>query len=74
MRYSIGWTCIAAVLGLLEMGLLVFLLGPPGSDTSEFIVGLSLGHAVMAGLMIGVLYLLRIFGYHMSQPKRIAAD
>ena len=74
MRYSISWICIAAVLGLLEMGLLTFFLGSPGQETVEFVIGLTLGHAVMAGLMIGVLYLLRIFGYRMSRPKRMAAD
>ena len=73
LQYSIAWTFSAAILGLLEMGLLVFLLGPPGPDTTEFVVGLSLGHAVMAVLMIGVLLLLRIFGYRMSRRKRMAA-
>ena len=73
MRYSIGWICIASVLGLLEMGLLTIFLGPPGHEAVEFLIGLTLGHAVMAGLMIGVLYLLRIFGYRISRRKRMAA-
>ena len=71
-RYSIGWICIAAVLGLVEMGLLVFFLGPPGSETWGFVLGLTLGHAVMAVTMIGVLYVLRIFGYRMTRSKRMA--
>ena len=53
---------------------LTFFVGPFGSDTLELVLGLSLGHAIMAGLMIGVLYLLRIFGYRMSRRKRMAAD
>ena len=73
MRHSIRWVCIAAVLGLVEMGLLVFVLGPPGPDTWEVVVGLTVGHAVMATTMIGVLYLLRIFGYRMFRRKRMAA-
>ena len=72
MRYSIGWICVAAVLGLVEMGVLVFFLGPPGSETWGFVLGLTLGHAVMAVTMIGVLYVLRIFGYRMTRSKRMA--
>ena len=74
MRYSIVWAFIAAALGLLELGLLSIFLGPLGPDTLEFVVGLTLGHAIMAGLMIGVLYLLRIFGYRMSRRKRMASN
>ena len=73
-RYSIRWICIAALLGLVELGLLVLFLGPPGGETSEYAIGLTLGHAVMAVTMIGVLYVLRIFGYRMTRGKRMAAN
>ncbi len=73
-RYSLCWIGIAAILGLVEMGLLTFFLGQLGPDTLPFMAGLIIGHAVMAAIMIGVLYLLRTFGYQMSRRKRLNAD
>ena len=76
LRYSTSWIAIAAVLGLFEMGVLIFFLGISGTDPEmwDLAAGLMVGHAVMAASMIGVLYLLRTFGYRMSRRKRLAAD
>ena len=76
LRYSTSWIAIAAVLGLFEMGVLIFFLGISGTGPEiwDLAAGLMVGHAVMAASMIGVLYLLRTFGYRMSRRKRLAAD
>ena len=76
LRYSTSWIAIAAVLGLFEMGVLIFFLRISGTDPEmwDLAAGLMVGHAVMAASMIGVLYLLRTFGYRMSRRKRLAAD
>ena len=71
-RYSICWIAGAAVLGLFEIGLLTFVLHSSGPDQLEVTIALMLGHASMAAIMIGVLYLLRSFGYRMSRRKRLA--
>ena len=73
-RYSLYWIGIAAILGLVEVGLFTFFLGGPGQDKEEFTIGLMIGHAAMAAIMIGVLYFLRTFGYRMSRRRRLAAD
>ena len=72
-QYSICWIAGAAVLGLFEIGLLTFVLHSSGPDQLEVTIALMLGHASMAAIMIGVLYLLRSFGYRMSRRKRLAA-
>ncbi len=71
-RYSIYWIGIAAALGLFEIALLTIALGA-NTDMLEVTISLMLGHAAMAAIMIGVLYLLRSFGYRMSRRKRLAA-
>ena len=71
---STCWIAIAAALGLAEMGLLLMFLGPPGSEVWGMIIGLMVGHAAMATIMIGVLYALRCYGYRMIRRKRLPAQ
>ena len=73
--YSISWTICAGLLGLVEMGILISFMGPPGgSEWIEIPAGLAVGHMAVVIIMIGVLYLLRIFGYQMTRRRKIAKN
>lgn len=67
---SFFWIAISSGLGLVEMGILVMFLGSPGPDFMEYILGLMIGHAAMASIMIGVLYLMRSFGYEITRYRK----
>ena len=66
------WTICAGLLGLVEMGILISFMGPPGgSEWIEIPAGLAVGHMAVVIIMIGVLYLLRIFGYQMTVAGKL---
>lgn len=49
-----------------------FFHGPPGgSEWIEIPAGLAVGHMAVVIIMIGVLYLLRIFGYQMTVAGKL---
>ena len=70
LRQSIIWFFCSGLLGLVEMGLLLMILGDPGSEGLEFVCALVAGHSAMAASMICVLYGLRRFGYRMSRKQK----
>lgn len=64
------WTVLSGLIGLIEFGIFCMLLGSPGRDWWEIVVGICVGHMAMAAVMIGVLYVLRSFGYSMSRIRK----
>lgn len=70
-RYSLIWIVCAGVLGFVELGILAAVVKTLGrSETLQFMFGLVLGHLAMAVIMIGVLCVLRRFGYRTSRLKQ----
>ena len=69
LSLSIMWIFCSGVFGLIELGVLILVLGPPGSELAEVLLALTLGHASMAATMIAVLYGLRRFGYRMCRKN-----
>ena len=65
--HSIIWVFCAGMLGLVEVGLLVVILGDPGPFVFEITASLVFGHAAMAITMLAVLFGLRCFGYQLSR-------
>jgi len=73
--YSIVWIVCSGLLGLVELGILIALIGQPrGSEMHEFIFGLVVGHAAMAVVMIIALCALRPLGYRLNRQKRNAIE
>ena len=68
------WIFWSGVIGGAELILLCVFLGPPGSELPDILFGLVVGHAAMAATMLGVLYVLRQFGYSMSRRDKPLAN
>ena len=64
------WIFLSGVLAGIEMLLLCAVLGSPGSEGAEILAGLVFGHMAMATTMLGVLRVLRQFGYSMSRRRK----
>ena len=70
--HAAAWIFVSGVLGAFELILLTAVVGPTGPQTVGIFTGLVFGHVAMATTMIGVLYVLRQFGYSMTRRKRPA--
>ena len=67
---GVVWIVVSGLIAMLEFGILCTAVGPPGSEWLKVLVGIILGHMVMAAVMLGVLYFLRCYGYSMSRIKK----
>ncbi len=67
---ALCWILLSGLFGLAEFFLLCFVLGPPGSETLETFCAMTIGHMVMAAVMIGVLCVLRHDGYGITRINK----
>jgi len=68
------WIFTSGLIGLLEFGILCTVVGPPGGDGAAILFGMIVGHTLMAAVMIGVLYFLRLYGYGMTRIRKRSAN
>lgn len=69
---SISWILISGVIGVVEFFLFCAVLGPPGTNWLKPALAIAVGHMLMAVLMIGVLCVLRSFGYRIRRKRSLA--
>ncbi|EMI21642.1 membrane protein [Rhodopirellula maiorica SM1] len=75
IRSRIGFWCIYCLfLAVVEIGLLVAVLGSPGSDFEEIFGGIIISHQLMGAIMLGVCCTLRGLGYRLERSVSRQAE
>ena len=68
IRSRIGlWVLYCFALAIVEIGLLIAVLGNPGSDSAELFAGMIISHQIMGAIMLGVCLALRGLGYQLER-------
>ena len=65
-----GWNIYAVLVTALEFGILMSVLGGPGSELGEIFAAVLLGHEVMGLVVTVVLLALRGLGYRLLRTSR----
>jgi len=72
VRHAVVWMVISGAMGFLELFTLSEVIGPPSPrEYLEVMLYLVLSHMAMAGVIMGVLFLLRYFGYRLERTKKL---
>lgn len=61
------WVVSCFLLAIFEIGLLIAVLGDPGSDAEEIFAGMIISHQLMGAIMLGVCLTLRGLGYRLAR-------
>ncbi|XZE53723.1 hypothetical protein SH139x_005490 [Planctomycetaceae bacterium SH139] len=61
------WVVYCFLLAICEFGLLIGVLGDPGSEAIEFVVGIIFSHQLMGAIMLAVCLSLRGLGYRLER-------
>ena len=62
-----AWVVYCFVLAIVEMGLLIAILGDPGSESVELFTGMIISHQLMGAIMLVVCLALRGLGYRLER-------
>ncbi|WP_442511493.1 hypothetical protein SH528x_003174 [Novipirellula sp. SH528] len=61
------WIVYCFVLAIIEIGLLIAVLGNPGSGSGEFFAGMIISHQIMGVIMLGICLALHGLGYQLER-------